>query len=138
MPSHSFYKPTYPTRYYQTEAPPNVVPGYTEDMKDKCHFNNSQQLKHTIRTTTNACKYPAPGEKWGADVKQLDGIKKITEDFKQLGFRKRPHEYSCRQKQYELSRTGIFATSYRSNNKHTFYQSFNNCYDKHKLTAAAH
>ena len=73
------------------------------------------------------------GGHWGANLHQDAGIKDITKDLKTLGFRKRPHEHSCRQKAYELSRTGNFMSAYNSNNQVTFMSSFNNSYDKHRL-----
>lgn len=60
------------------------------------------------------------------------GIKKISEDFKTLGFRKMPHETSMRAKQYDLNRTANFQSTFQNNEMVSFLSSFNNGYDLHR------
>lgn len=73
-----------------------------------------------------------------ADISQTDGIMNITEDLKLLGFRKKPHMATCRQKSYELSKTACFWSTFNSNKQETFNSSFNNCYNEHKSDIAKH
>lgn len=53
----------------------------------------SPQLKygHERKETTYASNFIKPNSKLAADISQASGIMNITDDFKLLGFRKKPH-----------------------------------------------
>ena len=60
------------------------------------------------------------------------GINKIIGDLKTLGFKKKPHHQSCRQKSYDLSKTANFYSTYNGGSQLNFFTSFDNGYNKHK------
>lgn len=88
-------------------------------MANTTDFNQKKDLmkqsNYHTRTTTNGFKFYEPNPKLRASTKQNEGIKKITQDFKILGFRKRPHEASTRAKAYALSRAANFSSNFTNN-----------------------
>ena len=136
--SMSYYKPTVLTRNYQHDMPQNMLQTSTEEARAHSHYDTQQvggsqkNNKFMLKSTTYVQGFSSPNEKFLANLSQNDGIKQITQDFKTLGFRKRPHENSTRLKQYELNRTCMFPTNHTTNQKQTFIQSFDNGYNYSK------
>lgn len=86
--------------------------------------------------TSSDFNFIKPNQALAACLKQDEGIKYLTDDFKMLGFRKKPHESSCRQKQFELSKTACFHSDFNGNMQGQFFNSFNNAYDNHRSDVA--
>lgn len=95
----------------------------------------NQQLRYgndRKGATTSDFNFVKPNQALAATIKQDEGIRVLTDDFKMLGFRKKPHEASCRQKQFELSKTACFHSDFNGNMQGKFFNSFNNAYDDHR------
>lgn len=76
---------------------------------------NSANLEPQLRygsdrkgTTSYTNNYIPPDKDLVMSLTQDEGIMNITDDFKMLGFRKKPHQNTCRQKSYDLSKTAGF------------------------------
>mmetsp|Transcript_17867 Transcript_17867/g.30350 ORF Transcript_17867/g.30350 Transcript_17867/m.30350 type:complete len:114 (+) Transcript_17867:465-806(+) len=98
----------------QTKAPQRVK-----------EFEESRNLK---RGTTYAQSFYQPNPQLAADTKQSEGMKQITSDLKTLGFRRKLHEGTCKQKSFELSKTAVFQSSFNTNCKKEFVSSFDQGY----------
>ena len=97
---------------------------------------NEQKLKSKVengaRISTYTANFYKPAKELGQDKSQSVGTKMILNDFKTLGFRRKPNEACMRQKSYELSKTAIFQSSFNTNLKEDFIKSYNQGYQNHR------
>jgi hypothetical protein len=134
MQSLSYWKPTIVTRDYQREMPPNLVATSTLAVQND---PRKEELKRA-KSTTYGANYCMPNKKLAANITQKEGIKLITQDLKTLGFRKKPHEATCRQKSYDLSKTALFSSSFNGASQDKFFSSFDKGYFNHTSNISQH
>jgi hypothetical protein len=82
-----------------------------------------------IKNTQTAITHSKPDLALMPKFENTQGIQSINQDFAILGFKRRPHENTIRQKMYELNRAGNFFRTFDNNNHIAFMDNFNKAYE---------